>query len=688
MKKRLMCILLITLLISCYQAVSQTVQSVDKWMEYVDDLAEELEDTEQVEILYSDLSNMTQHPLNINAATSEEFKRLPFLSDVQIDAILNYRKRYGDMATLYELKNITVLDWETIELLLPFVYVAEQVQRKRPLTPKNILKYGANELVMRYDRSLQEKQGYQEQPDSILEKYPNRKYLGEPFYHSFRYSYTFDDRLQTGFVAEKDAGEPFWNAHHKVYDYYSAHVLLRNMGKLKTFTIGDYKASFGQGLVLSHDFTPGRSTILTQAERRNNGFRRHYSTNEADFLRGVASAVRWNDIEVSLFYSYRKLDATVADTSITSFKTDGLHRTTGDWEKRRTVTMQTYGGNIRYASPNIVIGVTGIAYDFGKLRVDQELKPYNLYYFRGTQNVNASIDYLFKYGRTKVYGETAISENGAWATLNALQWTPVSYVSGLVLYRSYAKDYQAYFGNAFSQSSTVQNEQGFYIGAQLTPVANWKVSAYADFFRFPWLKYGVDAPSSGKEYMAQIDYSVWRKLSTYLRYRYRQKESNQTIENQPEVSVLPYEQHRIRWQMIYTPTTCLNLRSSVDFAMYKEEEGSSSNGWMISQRAGWTPGQLPLQADLYIAYFHTDDYASRLISYEKNLLYVYNTPSFYGEGMRMAFVLRYYLLSRLSLTAKAGWTHYLDDRETIGTGLEAITGKDKTDLSLMLQWKF
>ena len=39
--------------------------------------------------------------------------------------------------------------------------------------------------------------------------YPNRKYRGEPFYHSLRYSYTFEDRLQAGFVAEKDAGEPF-----------------------------------------------------------------------------------------------------------------------------------------------------------------------------------------------------------------------------------------------------------------------------------------------------------------------------------------------------------------------------------------------------------------------------------------------------------------------------------------------
>ena len=53
-------------------------------------------------------------------------------------------------------------------------------------------------------------------------------------------------------------------------------------------------------------------------------------------------------------------------------------------------------------------------------------------------------------------------------------------------------------GNAFSQNSAVRNEQGMYIGMQWTPFARWKLSAYADVFRFPWLKYGVDAPSTGK----------------------------------------------------------------------------------------------------------------------------------------------------------------------------------------------
>jgi hypothetical protein len=675
-----------SLLLCRYHAAGQTIQPVDKWVEYIEELSEDLDNEEQKETLYADMSYLTEHPLNLNTTDAEGFRRLPFLSDAQIDAIIAYRQRYGNMATIYELKNIEALDWSVIELLTPFVYAGETDSR-RPLTLRNMLKYGSNEWVMRYDRSVQKKQGYLPQPDSILQQYPNRKYLGEPFYHAIRYSYTFDERVQAGFVAEKDAGEPFWNRYHKGYDYYSVHVLLRDMGWLKTLVVGDYKVSFGQGLALSHDFMPGRSAFLTQAERRTHGFRRHYSTNETDFFRGVASTVRWKVWDMSLFYSSRQLDATVNDTYITSFKTDGLHRLASDREKNREVTAQTYGGNIRYATPQVVIGLTALTYRYGNLAVEPEPALYNRFYFRGTQNANVSVDYLFKNKQMKLFGETAISKNGAWATLNALQWTPASYISGLILYRSYARDYHAYYGNAFAQNTTVQNEQGLYLGMQLTPAAHWKLSGYADFFRFPWLKYGVDAPSSGFEYMAQAEYSQMNRFSMYLRYRHRQKESNLSVEDQPEVVVLPYNQHRIRWQATYSPLKELLLRTAAEASVYLEEQGLESRGWIVSQSAAWKPSRIPLQADLYLAGFRTDDYYSRFSSYEKKLPYVYNTPFLYGKGTRVSAVVRYFLMEKLSVSVKLGWTHAFAE-ETIGSGLETINGPNRTDVNLMMQWKF
>ena len=181
--KRLLTTLLVYLLISSYNLSSQTIYSVDKWMEYMEEMASQTEDEARIENLYSDLSYLAEHPFELNTVTENELKRLPFLSDQQINSLLTYRVKYGKLVTLYELKNMEGMDFETISLLLPFVYIGDILVDKRPFTVKNLLKYNSNELQIRYDRCFQQKKGYRSYPDSILEQYPNRKYRGEPFYH-------------------------------------------------------------------------------------------------------------------------------------------------------------------------------------------------------------------------------------------------------------------------------------------------------------------------------------------------------------------------------------------------------------------------------------------------------------------------------------------------------------------------
>ena len=247
MKKQLI-ILLITVFISRYNTYSQESVSVDKWKEYIEELAEESANENQLEALYTELSYLSEHPMDLNQVTAEELSRLPFLTDRQIEQLIAYRKRYGEMVSIYELKGVNGLDYQTIQLLLPFVYVGEKTVNKQSFTVKNLLKYGKNELQIRYDRCLQQKKGYGSYPDSVLAR-----------------AYEFEDYLQAGLVAEKDAGEPFWTEKHKGYDYYSFHALIKEQGVLKTLVLGDYKVSFGQGLVISNDFSPSRSALVAQA---------------------------------------------------------------------------------------------------------------------------------------------------------------------------------------------------------------------------------------------------------------------------------------------------------------------------------------------------------------------------------------------------------------------------------------
>lgn len=661
------------MLISSYNIKSQTVIPVDNWMDYVESMAEDTENQQQVETLYNELSYLTEHPFNVNMVTAEELQRLPFLSDKQIEELCTYREKYGQLVSLYELKQLTSFDFTTIGLFLPFVYVEDKTSTL--FNGKKRKEYGKSEIQLRYDRSFQKKKGYVNYPDSVLDDNPNKRYSGEPYYHSLRYSYSRGTHIQLGVVGEKDAGEAFLNSHHKEYDYYSAHLLIKEVGMLKSLVLGDYKVSFGQGLVISNDFSPSRSSQVLQTKRRTNGFRRHFSTNETDFFRGAASTISLKKVDISFFYSFRKLDATADSSLITSFKTDGLHRLPRESDKKGTVSTHTVGGNIRYASPQFSAGVTVVGYSFGDKWVEPEQKPYNVYAFHGSSNLNISVDYQVKIKKMTFYGETALSQNGALATLHGLQLTPASYISWLISHRYYDKRYHAFYGNAFGQNSSVQNEQGVYIGMQLFPAASWKLSMYADFFSFPWLKYGVNTPSSGKEYMAEAIYTPVNKLSFSVRYQQKEKESTQ-------VGL----QHRLRLQTIYVPSVFLTLRTTLNGTRY-EQSPDKSSGWMISQSIGFKPSSYSFQMDGYISWFDTDDYDSRITSYEKNLLYAFSMPTYYGQGIRLAVSFKSEIVKNISLSAKIGWAHYYD-REFIGSDLEEITGKNKTDINTLISWKF
>ena len=665
--------LLILLLITSYKANSQTIVPVDNWMDYLESMATDTENQQQAETLFTELSYLTEHPYNINLVTADDLQRLPFLTDKQIEELCNYREKYGQFVSLYELKQLVTFDFTTIGLILPFVYIEDQ--KDNQFNGKKRKEYGKSEIHLRYDQGFQQKKGYINYPDSVLEASPNKKYRGEPYYHSLRYSYTRGSHIQLGVLGEKDAGEPFLTNGRKGYDYYSAHLLIKEIGVLKSLAIGDYKVSFGQGLVISNDFSPSRSSQVLQTKRRTNGFRRHFSTNETDFFRGVASTIALNKVDLSFFYSQRKLDATADSMLITSFKTDGLHRLPRENDKKGTVSTHTAGGNIRYATAPFSVGFTVVGYYFGDKRIEPEQKPYNVFAFRGNSAMNMSVDYQLKIKKVTFYGETALSQNGALATLHGLQLSPASYISWLVSHRYYDKRYQAFYGNAFGQNSSVQNEQGVYLGMQLFPEASWRLSMYADFFSFPWLKYGVDTPSSGKEYMAEAVYTPRNKLSFSIRYQQKETESTQINCRQ-----------RLRLQTIYAPSSTVTLRTTLNGTLYSNSP-EESLGWMISQSLGFKPSSFPFQLDGYLSYFDTDDYYSRITSYEKNLLYSFSMPSYYGKGLRLALSFKAEIVKKLSFSAKIGWAHYYD-RELIGSDLEEISGKNKMDLNTLICWKF
>ena len=623
-----------------------------------------------------ELSNRLQEPVNLNSATREQLEQFPFLSDIQIEHLLAYIYIHGQMETIYELQLVEELDRQTIQYLLPFVCI-KAINNEPAFRWKTMLKdagrYGKNEVLTRLDIPFYKRKGYE------------HTYLGPSVYNSVKYTFRYRDQLYAGGVAEKDAGEPFAALHNRYgYDYYSFYLLLQNCGRLKSLAVGNYRLSFGQGLVMSTDYLMGKTIYASSFNNRSAGIKSHSSTDEYNYFRGVATTVALTKrLSVSAFYSHRNMDGVVTDGEITSVYKTGLHRSRKEADKKNLLTSQLTGGNVSYQQNHIRLGITGVYYVFNR-PYEPELTGYSKYNIHGNHFYNLGIDYAYRWRRFSFQGETAIGKQG-WASLNRLQYSPVQDIQFMLIHRFYSYDYWAMYAHSFGEGSTVQNEQGYYVGLETTPFSHWRFFVSFDLFSFPWKKYRINKPSRGTDGLIQATFTPRTNLSMYLKYRYKQKERDLT--GSKGTLTLPIFHHQLRYRLNYSLNDVFSSRTTLDYNHFHSQDRAATKGYQVTQMMS---SQLPwtrLFADVQGSYFCTDDYDSRVYVSEKGLLYTFYTPSFQGRGFRCAVRLRYELNKHWLFITKFGETVYLD-RNEIGSGNDLIYGNKKADIQMQLRIKF
>lgn len=662
-------ILLSMLLITTILKAQNTV--ITLWEENMEQLSMDEEERDWEDEL-EELSVRLQEPVNINDATKQDLGQFPFLTDLQIENILAYIYIHGEMQTIYELQLVEEMDKRTIDLLLSFVCVRPLPKKSSFPGLKTVLKYGKQEVLSRLDIPFYTREGYR------------KSYLGPSMYHSIKYGYRYGDYLQMGVTAEKDAGEPLFALHNKKgYDYYSVYFMLRNLGKLKTLALGNYRLSFGQGLVVSTDFRLGKSySLSTIGNRSSSGIRKHSSTDEYNYFRGAAATLQVIPaLHVSGFYSHRSMNGVLGGDYITSIDKAGLHRTENEANKVNAFTMQLMGGNINYEKNNLKVGMTGIYYFFDHA-YQPNLRTYAKYNMQGNNFYNTGIDYKYRWKRFTLTGEAATGKRG-YALLNQLRYTILTDYQLLLVHRYYSHDYWAMYARSFGESSAPQNENGWYLAAEAAPFARWRFFASLDLFSFPWWKYRISKPSQGVDAMFQSSYSPKRDLSMYANYRYKRKERDVT--GTGGAVILPTYQHRFRYRLTYSPGN-FEWRTTADYNHFHSQGREASQGYQLTQSGSYA-FSFPLRVSMQGTYFCTDDYDSRVYASEKGLLYSFYTPSFYGRGFRFSAYARYDVNEDLMFLVKFGQTIY-QDRETIGSGNDLIRGNKKADLQMQLRIKF
>lgn len=651
------------------QAAGTTVQERRPWEQLLEEVmtADDMEAAGWEEN-FEWLSELAEHPLDLNHATREDLERLPFLSPQQVEDLQAYIYQYGGMLSLGELMMIESLDRPHQQLLACFVYLGEEKEKGFP-SVKNIAKYGKHELVATAKVPFYDRKG------------DDNGYLGYKYRHSLRYTFSYSDYVKIGLTGAQDAGEPFFaNKNSAGYDHYSFYLTLRKLGRLKALVVGRYKLRMGLGLVLNNDLGYGKMASLSSLGRSTNSLRGHSGRSSANYLQGAAATVELaKGLDLTAFASWRKIDATLnkGDSTIATLLTTGYHRTESEMNRKNNASQTLLGGNLHYFYKGFHVGLTGLHTSFN-MPLQPKAALYRQYYPSGQNFWNASIDYGYVSHRLSFSGETATGDIHAIATLNTLTYRLSGNLSLTALQRFYSYKYYSLFSESFADGSRIQNESGFYVGADWRPLPRLSLLTYFDYAYSPWAKYQVDFSSHSTDWLAQASYTADRWTLT-ARYRLRIREKN----DDDKTALINETTQRARLAFTYSGTRWTS-KTQADYAhsSYK----TRSSGYMLSETFSLTPlSWLSLNATL--AYFHTADYASRLYAYERGPLYTFSFPAYYGEGIRYALFVRAQATKSLLLIAKLGTTDYFD-RDHISSGLQQIDHSAQTDMELQLKWRF
>lgn len=647
------------------------------WQQLLSDLSSS-EDFEHVawQDYEEDLEEMAQHPVNLNTATREELERMPFLTASQVEDILFYIYRYGQLKSMSELTLISSIDWYQRQLMSCFFYVADDGSKPAFPSLKNIAQYGKHEVMGMLKVPFYERKG---------DASGTGGYLGYPYKHGLRYQFRYGNSVKLGLVASQDAGEPFFGGRNTMgYDFYSFYLQVKNLGRWKNITLGRYRLNVGLGLILNNDFGFGKLSALTSLGRSSSCIiRGHSSRSSANYLQGAAATYTLlKGLELTGFLSYRQIDATLSADGggIKTILKTGLHRTVNEIAKQKVASNTLVGGNISYRHQGWHIGGTAFYTSFSLPLTPNKSQLYKRFAPEGNAFWNASISYGYISHRLTLSGETATGDCGSIATLNAASYLCSDHFTLMALHRFYSARYYSLFSNSFSEGSDVQDENGVYLGFTWIPAHHWSITAYSDFAYFAWPKYQTRESTQSWDNLVNILFQPSRVLTVGGRFRYKDKAGTTTGRLRLYATI-----SQKRW----SAKTSFDYTMSQAESTMKNEGDELSKGYMVSEHIGWEWKWKQLKGTLRgcLGYFHTSDFASRIYAYEPGLLYQMSFGSYYGEGIRYALVARSEIGSHLLLIAKLGTTDYFD-RSHISSGLQEISRSSQTDLEIQVKWKW
>lgn len=685
------------------------------------------------------LEEIHRNRIHINTASRDELEALQFLSDTQIDSLLAKRDRYrGGFRSLGELMTVRQLTYRErawLSLFLSFELkpsdpVPDSLRQawgkaamRRSLPDGTNRWTGGNyEVSATMQLPLNRRAGFYAYD---ADNYYSKMFTGYNFSHTFRFRYNWKHRVMYGATVQEDVGERFGAYGGYPWDYQSLYFLYKSEPERvakRTFSrytvvAGDYKVSLGQGLLVARYGWSQSASLLAGMRTETTQLSPNTGCDEAHFLRGAGATIRLGrrgEWSATAFASWRKLDGTlktlknadgaeVKTDTITAWKTDGLHRTLQEIDKRHVANQYLVGTRVGYEREWLSVGLNGVWMHYDKTYCAAP-RAYNKYYMSGKEAGGVSLDYALAFKKWSVQGEIAVDRLGHFAETAVLRYNPLKPLRLVLQQRSLSKAFVSPMGRTFQAGSQLQNEHGFFLGFRYSGIRRLEIEGNADFALFPKPVYRADTLSHRFAAQLQLHYQSSTEWSHSLRYCLKSREQNVTnykqipaFEESDEVLLSWRSTQRLRYEAMWTFSSSLRISAGTEGALYFSQGssydkktdkiqgyGNSLGGMLYARVYGKVGKRVGLKAML--AAFSADDYNARTFASTPQLSGIVVVPSFYGKGLFGAALCEWRFWKDFYLGGSVSLTRH-SDREQSGSGVNLVDSPLRADAALQLRWK-
>ena len=624
----------------------------------IEEIAADASEPDEASLYSERLQELADEPVNINSSDPDEISRLFFLSDFQVKSLIDYTCNKGKILTIYEIAAIPGFDRELASMMASFI------------------KLGNNNAMSSYHGRWRNNF-----ITNLSCRTPDKKKPapGSPWKSLSKYKFTAGS-LSGGFTIEKDAGEKFFTGNTIIPEFFSANLCYAGKGIIRKIIAGDFSVRAGQGTCLNTGLRTGLSLTSPGFMAARSEIKPYTSTDENNFFRGAALALRYKDFSTSLFFSNNSRDATLGTTEgmqekhVISLYNSGLHTTLSSLQKKDAVIVKTWGINISCNFSNFKVGIAGVFDNFSLKMEAAENTPEELYAFRGDRNAVFSAYYNCTIKRILLFGEMSFNENGRHACVQGFSLRPSSRLSLNMLYRNFSPGFTSFHGKGPGVSAETANEEGLTGNFIFEAAKHLYLTGGCIISKFPWLRYRCSAPSYGikKEVLAR--YSPSDKLTIEALYNYRYS----MVDNPGPLGIIlqsPVISRSLKGAIKYSLSDNITLTTRTDY----KKVNHSGKGILMLQDVCLALKRTPLTIWMRYCVFDTDNYDSRIYTYENDLLYSLSIPALSGSGSRSYIMIRWSKGDRAELRLRYGITTTSD--------LTGSTG-NREDIKMQLRLRF